>query len=174
MHPQSNILQAGFKPGEKIGDFGCGSGHGALALSGIVGERGKIYAVDIQRDLLHTLEKDISARRIKNIDLIRGDIEKEGGTHLHDESLDSVVLSNVLFQIDDFPGLMREIWRTLKPGGKLLVSDWAGSYGGMGPDKERLVPEYRAEEIFIEAGFHKAKSYRAGVHHYSLVFTKPS
>lgn len=169
-HPQTNILQAGFKAGEKIGEFGCGSGHVALALSGIVGESGKVYAIDIQEDVLAHLRDTIQRKGIRNVDTICGNIEKEGGSKLREQVLDGVVLANVLFQIDDYDGLIAEIKRTLKPGGKLLVSDWAGSYGGIGPSEEAVVSEHRAEELFIGAGFHKVKSYRAGAHHYSVLF----
>lgn len=173
-HPQKNMLQAGFKPGDRIGEFGAGSGHVALALSGIVGNEGRIYAIDIQNDVLAHLRDTMDRRGIKNIDTIHGDFEKAGGSHLRDHVLDGVVLSNVLFQIDSMDGLIAEIQRTLKPGGKVLVTDWAGSYGGIGPSEERVVSEHRAEEIFINAGFHKVKSYRAGTHHYSILFTKPA
>jgi len=173
-HPQKNMLQAGFQPGDKIGEFGCGSGHVALALSGIVGEHGKVYAIDIQEDILTHLRDTIARAHLKNVDTIFGNIEQPGGTHLRDSVLDGVVLSNVLFQIDAIDDVLTEVKRTLKPGGKLLVSDWAGSYSGMGPSSERVVSEHRAEELCIEAGFHKVKSYRAGAHHYSILFTKPA
>ena len=61
----------------------------------------------------------------------------------------------------------------LKPAGKLLVVDWAGSYGGVGPDPEHVVTEHKAEEIFIEGGFHKQGAFRAGPHHYGLIFETP-
>ncbi len=172
-HPQTNVLQAGFKPGDKIGEFGCGSGHVALALSGIVGEHGKVYAIDLQQDVLTHLRDTLLRRGVKNVDTVYGDVEKAGGTRLRDHVLDGIVLSNVLFQIEDTDGLISEVKRTLASGGKLMVTDWAGSYSGIGPAKERIVTEHQAEELFIEAGFHKVKSWRAGAHHYSILFTKP-
>ena len=58
-------------------------------------------------------------------------------------------------------------------GGKLMVIDWAGSYGGMGPASEKVVTEHEAEALFINGGFHKMKSFRAGPHHYGILFTTP-
>ena len=97
----------------------------------------------------------------------------EGGTKLRDDVLDAVIASNILFQVDDRKALATEAKRVLREDGKLLLIDWAGSYGGLGPPADRVVPEHAAEELFITAGFHKVKSFRAGPHHYGIVFTSP-
>ena len=157
----------------KVGDLGAGSGHYALAAAPIVGETGRIYAVDIQEEVLRTLKSAAASRGIHNITTVWGDFEKPGGTKLKDHTLDAVILSNALFQVDHRAGALEEIKRILKPGGKLLVIDWAGCYEGLGPTKERVVNEFAAQELFIEGGFHKIKDFRAGPHHYSLVFAAP-
>ena len=105
--------------------------------------------------------------------MVWGDIEKSGGTHLRDASLDAVILANTLFQIENRFGCLGEIKRVLKPGGKLMIVDWAGSYGGMGPAPGKVVSEHETEAFFINGGFHKVKSFRAGPHHYGVIFTAP-
>ncbi len=167
------MLQAGLREGMKVGDFGAGSGHYARAAAAIVGHSGKVYAIDVQEDVLKHLKLNTHERHEHIIDVIWGDIEKPGGTHLRDASLDAVVLANTLFQIEHRDGLLGELRRVLKPGGKLMVVDWAGSYGGMGPSQEQVVPEHAMEELFITGGFHKVKSFRAGPHHYGALFTAP-
>lgn len=93
---------------------------------------------------------------------------------LRDHSMDAVILANVLFQIEDKSALMTEVRRILKPGGKLLVVDWSGPYGGMGPTASHVVPEHAAEALCIQAGLHKEQSFRAGPHHYGIVFIQPT
>ena len=171
--PRENVLQLGLREGMKVADLGAGSGHYARVASTIVGDAGRVYAVDVQEDVLKHLKLNSREHHRRNIETVWGDIEKPGGTKLRDRSLDAVIAANVLFQLEDPAGLIAEIKRTLLPGGKLLVVDWAGSYGGMGPAKERVVPEHRAEELFIGGGFYKQKSFRAGPHHYGIIFTAP-
>lgn len=171
--PTSNVLQLGLREGMKVGDLGAGSGHYALAAAGVVGSEGRVYAVDVQEDVLARLRTAAQERGLRNIDTIWGDFEKVGGTTLKDQVLDAVILSNVLFQLDHAHGALEEIRRILKPGGRLLVADWAGAYGGMGPHPEQVVSERDAEELFITSGFHKVKDFRAGPHHYAIVFTAP-
>jgi ubiquinone/menaquinone biosynthesis C-methylase UbiE len=182
--PHENVLQLGLHEGMKVGDFGAGSGHYARAAAAVVGPSGKVYAVDVQEDVLKHLKLNTHAHHQRTIDTVWGDIEKPGGTHLRDASLDAVILANTFFQIENRFGLLSEMKRVLKQGGpprlgvsgeagKLLVVDWAGSYGGMGPAPEKVVPEQDAEAFFINGGFHKVKSFRAGPHHYGVVFTAP-
>ena len=171
--PRENVLQLGLREGMKVGDFGAGSGHYARAAAGIVGHGGRVYAVDVQEDVLKHLKLNTHTHHQRIIEAICGDIEKLGGTHLRDQSLDAVILVNTFFQVEHRPGLLEEIRRVLKTGGKLMVVDWAGSYGGMGPAPKQVVSEHEAEDFFISGGFHKVKSFRAGPHHYGIIFTSP-
>lgn len=157
----------------KVGDFGAGSGHYSRAAAAVVGESGVVYAIDVQEDVLKHLKLNTHHRHQGTIDTIWGDIETVGGSHLREGSLDAVILANTLFQITERDRLVDEIRRVLVPGGKLLVIDWAGSYGGMGPAASQVVSEHEAEGFFINAGFHKVKSFRAGPHHYGIIFTSP-
>lgn len=171
--PQKNILQMGLHEGMKVADLGSGVGHYAFLIAKIVGDTGRVYAIDVQEDALTRLRADAGSRGVKNLETVWGNIEKTGGTMLKDASLDAVVLSNTLFQLEDKDGALEEIKRILKPGGKLLVIDWAGAYAGMGPHSKHVVAESKAEELFITGGFHKTKSFRGGPHHYAIVFTLP-
>jgi ubiquinone/menaquinone biosynthesis C-methylase UbiE len=171
--PHENVLQVGLREGMKVGDFGAGSGHYARAAAAIVGHSGRVYAIDVQEDVLKHLKLNTHDRHRSVIETVWGDIEKPMGTHLKDASLDAVLLANTLFQVENRFGLLAEIKRTLKSGGTLMLIDWAGSYGGMGPVAEKVVTEHEAEAFFINGGFHKVKSFRAGPHHYGSIFTAP-
>lgn len=171
--PKGNVLQLGLREGMKVADLGAGSGHYTLAAAAAVGHDGRVYAVDVQEDVLkHVL--DMAHRRgLRNVEMVWGDIENRGGTKLRDHAMDAVIVSNVLFQIGHKQNLVQEALRILKPGGKLLLVDWAGAYGGMGPHPAEVVSEHAAEELFITGGFHKVKDFRAGAHHYAIVFASP-
>ena len=172
-NPLENVLQLGLREGMKVGDFGTGSGHYARAAAAVVGHNGKVYAIDVQENILKHLKLNTHTMHRSTINTVWGDIEKPGGTHLRDASLDAVILANTLFQIVNRSGLLKEMQRVLKPEGKVMVVDWAGSYGGIGPVPEKVVTEHESEELFINGGFHKVKSFRAGPHHYGIIFTTP-
>jgi ubiquinone/menaquinone biosynthesis C-methylase UbiE len=171
--PRSNVLQMGLRDGMKVGDLGAGSGHYTLAAAAAVGHDGRVYAIDVQEDVLRHLKDSGHRAGRRNIETIWGNIEKPGGTKLRDQSLDAVILSNTLFQFEHKEAAIKEMKRILKSGGKLLVVDWAGAYGGMGPAPHHVVTEHQAEELFITGGFYKVKDFRAGPHHYGIVFASP-
>lgn len=171
--PKAAVLQMGLRDGMKVADFGTGTGHFAMAAAHVVGPTGRVYAIDVQEDMLTHMHDTAHRAGHKNIETIWGNVEKLGGTKLRDQSVDAIIMSNVLFQLDQKEEAAREAKRILKPGGKLLVIDWAGSYEGMGPAPEHLVSEHQAEELFITGGFYKAKDFRSGPHHYAILFTAP-
>lgn len=172
--PRENILLLGLREGMKVGDFGAGSGHYSRAAAAIVGHNGKVYAIDVQENILKHLKLNTHDHHKSIIESVWGDIEKAGGTHLRDASLDAVILANVFFQVENRSGLLQEILRVLKPEGKLMVIDWTKSHGGMGPAPEYVVTEKQAEEFFTGRGLAKVKSFVAGPHHYGVIFTAPS
>lgn len=171
--PFSNIVQLGLREGMKVADLGSGVGHHTLVASRLVGSTGRVYAIDVQEEVVRHLANTVRDAGYKNVETIWGNVERLGGTTLKEASMDAVILSNILFQLEDIPGVVAEAKRILKSGGRLLVIDWAGSYDGMGPHKDHVVSEHRALEHFITGGFHKLKDFRAGPHHYSIVFTAP-
>jgi ubiquinone/menaquinone biosynthesis C-methylase UbiE len=169
--PRTILPQLGLREGMRVADFGVGTGHYALVASHIVGSSGMVFAIDLQQDLLARVMADFRSRGLMNIKSVWGNIEKIGGTTLRDSAADAGILANTLFQIDDKESLLKEIKRVIKPGGKLLVVDWSGSYSGLGPSPDRVVSEFTAENLFISAGYHKEKTFRAGAHHYGFVFS---
>jgi ubiquinone/menaquinone biosynthesis C-methylase UbiE len=167
--PKATLLQIGLREGMRVADLGSGSGHYTNAAAAMVGHEGRVYAVDVREDMLRHVKESAHHHHRGAIETVWGDIEKPGGTGLRDQSMDAAILANVLFQVEHREGLLTELKRILKPTGKLLVVDWSGSYGGMGPDPKHVVTERAAEELFLGAGFHKVKNFVSGPHHYALV-----
>lgn len=170
--PKNNIKQLGLTEGMQVADFGSGSGHYVMAVSGVVGDRGRVYAIDLQQALLQKVKNMATEENRENIDVLWGDIESIGGTKLGDESVDAVIIANTLFQVEDKDTTIMEIRRVLKATGKVLVVDWSDSFGGMGPQSGDIIVQSKAKEMFIEKSFKFDKDFDAGAHHYGLVFHK--
>lgn len=169
--PQKNIAELGIMDGMKIVDLGAGSGFYAIEAAKKAGPSGRVYAVDVQQDLLDKIKNSAALSGLHNIEVIWGNIEKIGGTKLREGIADRVILSNTLFQIDpaDRENLVLEIKRLMKQGGRLLVVDWES---GTPLSPKNTVPKLLAEGIFQKAGFVPEKSFDAGDHHYGIIFKK--
>ena len=168
--PEQNILHLGLKEGMRVADFGAGTGFYYQAVSHRVGPTGKVYAIEIQKDLVKKLENEIKQWGLLNVECIWGDIESFGGTKIADNTMDVVIISNVLFQVDDKLGLIDEARRILKKGGEVLLVDWSESFGGMGPKIESVVNENTARVLFEKRGFKFIERISTTVHHYGIIF----
>jgi len=171
-NPKENIKYLNLNEGDVVADFGSGSGHYIYPLSEIVGENGKVYGVDIQKSLLMKIQSDLIQKSIQNIEIIWGNVEKPGGSKIREGSLNALVASNILFQVEDKKGFVDECFRVLKKGGQLLLVDWTESFGGLGPQPGHVVDEKTAQSFFEEAGFVLKESVPAGSHHYGMILKK--
>ena len=170
--PAKNIQQFVLGEGWHVADFGSGSGAYTLAAAEHVGGDGRVYAIDVQRDLLSKVKNEAKNRKLLNVEVIWGNVEKVGGSKLGDNSMDAAIASNLLFQLEHKDVGAREIFRVLKPKARVLIVDWTDSFGGLGPQAKMVVTEETAKDIFEKAGFAYESSISAGDHHYGLIFKK--
>lgn len=170
-NPRLNLLKCGDITGCSVADLGSGSGFYTLLCAEVVGHNGKVYSIDIQKDLLGRIRNEALNRRLKNIEYIWGNLEKIGGTKLANNVIDIAIVSNVFFQIEDKDSFIKEISRILKPNGTLLFVDWIDSFENLGPHKNHIVDETSARLLFNKKGFKLKERIDAGEHHYGIIFT---
>lgn len=170
--PAQVIKSAGVERGMQVADFGCGPGFYSVPLAQAVGPSGRVYALDVQKEMLEMVRARAREARHLNIVPLRADLEKAGGSGLAPEVLDRVFIANVLFQAQDKKAVLSEAFRVLKSGGKLILVDWAGSAAG-GPRPDMLLRRETAEKLLEETGFKKEREFYAGDNHYGLLYSKP-
>jgi ubiquinone/menaquinone biosynthesis C-methylase UbiE len=168
--PENVVTHFHLHEGDRVGDFGAGSGFFEKILSRIVGKTGKVYAFEIQKQLVERLADMARIERLDNVEVLWCDIEFPDGCKLKEGVLDAAVLSNTLFQFEDKGVALDEIRRLLRRGGKLLLLDWSESFGGMGPQMKDVVSETDARTLVEQHGFTFIQSFPAGAHHYGLAF----
>lgn len=161
----------------KVADFGAGSGAYVFALAEALAGSGRIYAIDVQRDLLRRIKTGTSARGFKNVDVLWGDLEMPGGSKIADASLDLVLISNLLFQVEEKAQVIAEARRVVKSQGRIAVIDWSESppAGGqrLGPHKNDVFSKQEALELARTSGLELIREFPAGAHHYGLLFRAP-
>ncbi len=171
--PISVLNQLHITPGMKVAECGAGSGFYTIPLARFVGEKGRVAVIDIQQPLLDRIKTHAQREGLTNLDYIHGDLEVKEGTHLREGWAQAVIISNVLFQIDNKSGFLSEIWRIGTPGCAVAVIDWTDSFSGMGPLEQHIVTEDAARRLFESKGFVYDKKVTVGDHHWGALFTKP-
>ena len=167
--PAANLAKLGLSDGMKVVDLGAGSGFYTMEAARKIGPSGRVYAVEVQKDLLERLRSVGAKEGLRNIEAVWGNVEKIGGTKLRESLADRVIASNIIFQIVKLDDFVLEIKRILKPGGKVLVVDWS-DVSPIGP--KTVVPAMKVETLFEKNGFKLDQSFGAGEHHYGLVLTR--
>jgi ubiquinone/menaquinone biosynthesis C-methylase UbiE len=167
--PVSNLSKLGLTEGMRVVDLGAGSGFYTFEAARRVGNSGRVFAVDVVKDLLERIRSVGLTTGLRNIEVIWGNFEKIGGTKLGEGTADRVIASNVLFQVEKTDEFVLEIKRILKPGGKVLVVDW-DSVSTLSP--KTVVTANKAQMLFEKAGFKLDQSFGAGDHHYGLVLIR--
>ncbi len=170
--PKQIVAQLSITKGSQVADIGSGTGFYSFAASEAVGPNGRVFALDVQKDLLERLKAEATEKGIGNITTVWVDAEKPNGTRLRDASIDTAIVANVLFQVEDKEGFIQEVKRILSPNGMILVVDWAESFGGVGPHSDQVFNKDASEQLFTSHGFSVTKTIEAGEHHYGLVFKK--
>ena len=114
------ISRAELKPGETVLDLGSGAGFDAFLAAQRVGESGKVIGVDMTHEMIEKARVNAEKLNISNVEFRLGEIEK---LPVSDNSVDVVISNCVINLSPDKSAVFKEIQRTLKPGGRIVISD---------------------------------------------------
>lgn len=172
--PQGVVRQLPVIPGEQVADFGCGAGYFSCAFAQAVGQDGHVTALDILPASLEAVMSRARSLGLTNITTERVNLEKEGGSCLDPQSLDWVIMKDMLFQNSHKDVIVYEAARVLKNDGKLFVMEWSTENTFVGPAKELRVAQADLEALLQAAGFQITKNLEVGEYHFGYLAEKKS
>ena len=138
--PDKLIGRSGIRQGMTVLDLGCGSGAFTTFVARMVGDEGKVYAVDVQPKMLKQLGRKLAKAENQKLTNIELKLASAYELPFEDEALDLVYMVTVLQEIPDRDRALREIRRVLKPSGILSVTEFL-------PD-----PDYALRSTTIKIG----------------------
>ena len=146
---------AELREGETVLDLGSGGGIDVLLSARRVGPAGKAYGLDMTDEMLELARKNAAEAGVENVEFLKGLIEE---VPLPDASVEVVISNCVINLSTDKPAVLREMFRVIRPGGRVGVSDVVAS--------DELAPEERAERgswVGCIAGALSFEEYRRGL-----------
>ncbi len=139
--PAGRILEeARIRAGETVVDFGCGIGYFTMPALDMVGESGKVIAIDLSAERLAELGRRASGR--KNLEIVQAD-------NIGEFKGDVILAITVLHEIDGQAKFVEKCMENLNPSGRLIVIDWQKKETNMGPPIEHRIGK---EEVIGMAG----------------------
>ena len=112
------IRQLNLKPGSQVADIGCHEGYMTFKLSTAVGEKGLVYAVDVEQNKLDQLKINQQQSKVKNVVAVKGDYDDP---KLPVNSLDAVIVVDTYHEMDDHDAILQHVMKALKIGGRLVL-----------------------------------------------------
>jgi len=155
-NPDIAFNELGLNQGDAFLDIGCGAGDYAIHASEIVGDSGKVYALDKQEELITFFKERIRKIRLKNIEAKMSDITKR--LPLKDKSIDICLIATVLHALDfdnHKEHIFKEIKRILKPSGRLAIIECSKKDFSFGPPERMRLDAEKIKESASEFGFRK-------------------
>jgi ubiquinone/menaquinone biosynthesis C-methylase UbiE len=140
------------QPGTRVADVGAGDGTFAVALGRRVGPLGQVYATELDDARLADIRQAATDARLSNITVIEGAVSR---TNLPDACCDALLSRVVYHHLTDPVAINADIFRALRPGGRLVIIDfepggilnWISRpktverHGGHGTPKETMMQE---------------------------------
>ena len=149
------VAVADLRPGEVVLDLGSGGGIDVLLSARRVGPTGRAYGVDFTPEMLELARRNAAEARAANVEFLEGRID---GVPLPDASVDVVISNCVINLAVDKSAVFGEMYRLLRPGGRIGVSDVV--------TEDRLTDAERTERgsyVGCIAGALSAAEYRGGL-----------
>lgn len=166
-NPDAILPALGLEEGMTVADVGCGTGFFALPAARLVGTTGRVYAIDMQEEMLWTLMERIREAGATNVLPV---LSLEDLIPLPTAHLDLAVLVNALHEVRG-DGALQEVHRILRPTGYFGVVDWKKEPMERGPPVDHRLSLEEAKERLRGCGF-QASEVGVGPFHYGLRATK--
>jgi len=150
------LKQLGVKPGDVVCDLGCGNGYHTLRLARMVGPKGKIYGVDIQKEMLAFLKNNAKKAEIDNIVPVLGDFHDP---NLPDASCDLILLVDVYHEFSHPELMLKAMRKALKPRGRIALVEFRAEDPNVPIKKLHKMSKAQILKEYLPNGFRLESEY---------------
>lgn len=167
--PEEVVGALQLREGETVADIGAGSGYFTLRLAQAVGERGRVWAVDISPDMVRHLNRRLRDAGVRNVSTV---LSEPADPLLPDASVDRVLIVDTWHHVEDQPAYLERLKRVLKPGGQVVHIDFQKRELPVGPPLAMKIAREDLVKQMETAGFRLASEHSFLPYQYFLVFTR--
>lgn len=171
LNPAAVVAQSGLMQGEIVADLGCGNGFYVLPAAQMVGPTGSVIAVDVMEEKLAATISIANQFNYKNVKILKADLARPL-LDILPNSVDMVLVGNILHQLETKDQLIKNIYRILKASGRVMIVEWKKTAAPFGPPLDKRIEQQKIEILLMQAGLRKVKELEADSYHYAVLFEK--
>ena len=156
--------------GDIVADIGAGSGYFTIPLASRVGDKGMVFAEEIQIEMVNYISKKVERLGLNNVRVVFGKAEDPS---LLDDFFNLVFLTNTYHELEKPLLMLENIRKDLRYNGRLVIIDWDPAIKSpFGPPIDMRVSESTVIKNVERIGFDLIEKHRFMPYHYFLVFRK--
>jgi ubiquinone/menaquinone biosynthesis C-methylase UbiE len=167
--PEETLRKLGLKEEAIMADIGCGIGYFTIPAGQIVGMKGKVYALDIDEEMVREVDETKKSNNLTNIETMK---VAEYDLKLTDASVSFAFTCNVLHEIGDLDRFGEEIKRIMADKGRLAVIEWEKRISNLGPPIEHRLDKAELIALFKKHQFEILDCQNIREEHYSIIMEK--
>ncbi len=155
--PDQIMAALALKPGERVADIGAGSGYFAIRIAKSVGEKGTVWAVDIEQEMLDYIERRLKEEKLQNVRTKKVPLDDP---QLPQGRVDTILLIHTYAYIQNRTEYAKKLRVALVPGGRVVIIEYVPSSWEerpWGPLPHQQVSRETADAEMAKAGFRPAK-----------------
>ncbi|HHE46033.1 MAG TPA: methyltransferase domain-containing protein [Candidatus Moranbacteria bacterium] len=172
LNPRDIINNLEILPGMKVAQFGCGTGFFTFPVAEKVGKNGVVYALDILEQKVEAIKSQAKLSNLGNIIVKKVNLEEKEGSEIKKESVDWVIMANMLYQNRNKSYIIKEAKRILKKDGRALLIDWNPANNAIGPKKHYRVSKEELVKIIKKYRLNVQEELAVGDFHFGMVLVK--
>jgi arsenite methyltransferase len=165
--PHEVVHALSLKPGEVIADIGAGSGYFTFHLARHVGEKGRVYAVDVSSDMILHINRRIRDTRANNVVSVLADPDDP---LLPERSVNRFFICNVWHHVENQTKYLSLMKKMLKPGGEVVMIDFQKTETPVGPPLKMRIAREDLIKQMENSGFRLSKEHTFLPYQYFFVF----
>ena len=165
------LARLALQPDLAVADVGAGTGYFALPIAEVVGASGKVYAVDVEPQMLAKLQARVAESHTVNVHCVHGEAS---ATNIPDSSCDLILMANVWHEFDSHSAVLGEAARILKPAGRIAILDWCADLDSPpGPPKAHRIAKQAVCDLLAASGWKVLYIADAGMFSYLVMASRP-
>ena len=162
------IRNLDIQPNDVIADIGAGSGYHVFKMAPLAKD-GKVYAVDIQKEMLNAIQQENETQELDNILLIKG---TEKSTNLPENTIDKILMVDVYHEFSFPVEMLASMKKALKPNGEIYLVEYRAEDDSVPMKQLHKMSEKQAVKEFEAAGFKLLKNISNLPWQHCMIFIK--